>query len=154
MINATPIRADLALPPSKWLDVASTQSDGHWIPAEGDRLSTILDYLGSQHQDFSEVFVLTPFREVARHLFALGRRYPGVTTGTVHTAQGREADIVILVLGGDLGRPKAKQWAANPPNLLNVAISRAKRRLYVIGDRAAWSQQPHFDVLADRLPTT
>lgn len=154
MINATPIRPGLALPPSKWLDVASTQSDGHWIPAEGDRLSTILDYLGSQRQNFSEVFVLTPFREVARHLFALRRRYPGVTTGTVHTAQGREADIVILVLGGDPGRPKAKQWAADPPNLLNVAISRAKRRLYVIGDRDAWAQQPHFDVLADRLPTT
>jgi hypothetical protein len=33
MINATPIRADLALPPSKWLDIASTHSDGHWIPA-------------------------------------------------------------------------------------------------------------------------
>lgn len=100
------------------------------------------------------MFVLTPFREVARHLHALRRRYPGVRTGTVHTAQGREADIVILVLGGDPGRPKAKQWAANPPNLLNVAISRARRRLYVIGDRAAWAQQPHYDVLADRLPTT
>jgi superfamily I DNA and/or RNA helicase len=154
MINATPTRADLKLPPSKWLDVASTQSDGHWIPAERERLSTILDHLDSQHHDFSEVFVLTPFRQVARHLYALRDRYPGITTGTVHTAQGREADIVILVLGGDPGRPRAKQWAADPPNLLNVAISRAKRRLYVIGDRAAWSQQPHFDVLADRLPTT
>jgi hypothetical protein len=154
MVNATPARADLALPPSKWLDVASTHSDGHWIPAEGERLSTIVEYLSAQEQDFGEVFVLSPFRQVARQLVSLRRRYPGITTGTVHTAQGREADIVILVLGGDPARPGAKQWAAAKPNLLNVAISRAKRRLYVIGDRDAWARQAHFNVLADHLPTT
>lgn len=33
-----------------------------------------------------------------------------------------------------------------------VAVSRAKRRLYVIGDREAWMRQRYFDLLADRLP--
>jgi hypothetical protein len=154
MVNATPPRPNLALPPSKWLDVASAHADGHWIPAEGERLGTILEHLHAQAQDFGEVFVLTPFRQVASHLYTLRRRHPGITIGTVHTAQGREADIVILVLGGDPSRPAAKRWAAAKPNLLNVAVSRAKRRLYVIGDRRAWAQQAHFDVLADHLPTT
>jgi hypothetical protein len=38
--------------------------------------------------------------------------------------------------------------AARRPNLINVAVSRAKQRLYVIGNHAAWSTQPHFDQLA------
>jgi superfamily I DNA and/or RNA helicase len=77
--------------------------------------------------------------------------YEGLTAGTIHTAQGREADVVILVLGGNARRPGAMAWAAQKPNMLNVAVSRARRRLYVIGDRAAWSGLPHFDVLAESL---
>ncbi|MGX7828913.1 hypothetical protein ACTG9Q_27875 [Actinokineospora sp. 24-640] len=67
-------------------------------------------------------------------------------------AQGKQADIVILVLGSDPRREGARQWAASKPNLLNVAVSRAKRRLYVIGDRRAWADKPYFRVLANQLP--
>jgi superfamily I DNA and/or RNA helicase len=44
--------------------------------------------------------------------------------------------------------------AAGKPDLLNVAVSRARRRVYVIGDREAWVTHRHFDVLADLLPCT
>ncbi|WP_217618805.1 AAA domain-containing protein, partial [Achromobacter sp. GbtcB20] len=73
-------------------------------------------------------------------------------TGTIHTTQGKEADVVILVLGGNPQNPGAKDWAAQKPNLLNVAVSRAKSRLYVIGDRQAWSQRRNFSVLAAKIP--
>ena len=59
---------------------------------------------------------------------------------------------MILVLGSDPAREGARSWAASKPNLLNVAVSRARRRLYVVGDREAWKQQRYFDLLADRLP--
>lgn len=154
MINATPRRTDLDLPASKWLDVVSSHCDQHWIPAEGEKLNAILEKLDRQSLDFREVFVLTPFRQVADHrgLAVHRRRYPGITLGTVHTAQGREADIVILILGGNPDRPGAKRWASQTPNLLNVAVSRAKRRIYVIGDRRKWSAHPYFDVLDGHLP--
>jgi hypothetical protein len=45
----------------------------------------------------------------------------------------------------------AKEWASRRPNLMNVAVSRAKRRLYVIGNEA-WAARRYFDVLASRLP--
>ena len=57
---------------------------------------------------------------------------------------------MILVLGG--GNDGAREWAALTPNLLNVAVSRAKDRLYVIGDRSKWEAHQYFDVLAKKLP--
>jgi hypothetical protein len=72
--------------------------------------------------------------------------------GTVHTMQGKEADVVILVLGGDPDRPGARRFAIQEPNLLNVAVTRAKRRLYVIGNRDTWGNEPYFNVLAASIP--
>lgn len=72
-------------------------------------------------------------------------------TGTVHTTQGKEASIVIFVLGGNIERPGARAWAASRPNLLNVAVSRAKQRLYVIGNREQWQKQRYFSTLANGL---
>jgi AAA domain len=140
------------LPPSKWIDVVSSGSRGHWIPEEGLQLDRILSVLAGFDFDMSEVMVIGPFRDVARQVSTRSRRYPGLVAGTVHTAQGKQADVVILVLGGAPDRPGARRWAASKPNLLNVAVSRAKRRLYVIGNRAAWSSQPYFSVLAANLP--
>ena len=70
--------------------------------------------------------------------------------GTVHTMQGKEADVVFLVLGTHpRDGLRARRWAAETPNLLNVAVSRAKRRLFVIGNMRSWRGEPHFDLLAD-----
>jgi superfamily I DNA and/or RNA helicase len=71
--------------------------------------------------------------------------------GTVHTMQGKEADVVILVLGtGHSGG--ARDWAANQVNLLNVAVSRARRRLFVIGGYDEWATAGTFAALSKRLP--
>jgi superfamily I DNA and/or RNA helicase len=63
--------------------------------------------------------------------------------------QAKEADVVILVLGTDQtpGR-RARDWVGAPPNLLNVAVSRARRRLYVIGSYPEWQPAPNFGVFA------
>ena len=140
-----------SLPQSKWIDVKSDASQGHWIPAEGVEVDRILLHLAKIGFDFSQVMAIAPFRDVAVQLGHRARTYPGLRAGTIHTAQGKEADIVILVLGSDPGREGARAWAASRPNLLNVGVSRAKRRLYVIGDREAWARRRYFDVLVDRL---
>ncbi|EID52369.1 DEAD/DEAH box helicase [Saccharomonospora xinjiangensis] len=142
------------LPESKWIDVVSENARNHWVPDEGRQLDRILRVLHDLDFDMSEVMVIAPFRDVARQLSGRTKRYPGLVAGTIHTAQGKQADIVVVVLGSDPARPGARRWAASKPNLLNVAVSRAKRRLYVIGDRNAWSSQRHFETLAARLPHT
>ncbi|ELG7182084.1 TPA: hypothetical protein ACXLB5_002831 [Pseudomonas aeruginosa] len=36
--------------------------------------------------------------------------------------------------------------------MLNVAVTRAKRRLYVIGDRTDWEKRRYFNQVMDLLP--
>jgi hypothetical protein len=131
---------------------------GHWIPAEGEVLLSLLTSLRAAGVAAAQVRVISPFREVA---VASARVYCGVfgevspeelrtRVGTVHTV--REGDVVVLVLGGDPARPDARAFASQAPNLLNSALSRARRRLYVIGNRETWESLPYFDVLARRLP--
>ena len=98
-----------------------------------------------------DILVIAPFREVAQDAARLVAPYRKIKAGTVHTAQGKEAEVVVLVLGGDPSKPGAKGWAAQHPNLLNVTVSRARRRLYVIGDRTEWARHRHFDALAANL---
>lgn len=140
-----------SLPTSEWIDVASEASEGHWVPDEGVQLALILEALATSGFDMSQAMVIAPFRDIAERLRRYCSRYPGLVGGTVHTAQGKEADVVILVLGSDPQRPGARRWAAGKPNLLNVAVSRARRRLYVIGNHQAWATERHFDVMAERL---
>jgi hypothetical protein len=109
----------------------------------------------------SEIRVLSPFRKVAGRAAAIHRTiFREVSeedrrnwVGTVHTMQGKEADVVILVLGGNPGSPGSRRFATQSANLLNVAVSRARRRLYVIGSRNTWGKERFFDVLAGHLPS-
>jgi len=143
------------LPPSAWLDVRGSIAAGHWIVEEETCLRRLVANLLSAGVPPAEMAMVSPFRDCAQNLRRIGREF-GVgdgKVGTVHTAQGKEAEVVVLVLGGDPRMPGAKAWAASKPNLLNVANSRAKARLYVIGNRELWAKQNYFSVLAERLPT-
>jgi len=148
MIQAPLDRPPLELHPSAWFDIAGHTAAGHYLHEEGRLLRRLLDQLVEHRQDMSQVFVITPFRDVAQHLSDLPDRYgKKLRTGTIHTAQGKEADVVFLVLGGDPTRDGAKSWAAGP-NLINVAVSRAKRRLYVIGNRRQWTLHANLKIVA------
>jgi superfamily I DNA and/or RNA helicase len=97
------------------------------------------------------VFIVSPFREVVENLreVAGNRLLPRSNRlGTIHTTQGKEADVVILVLGTATDQPGSRAWASRRPNLLDVAVTRARRRLVVGGDYRNWSRQRNFSVLA------
>lgn len=144
--------ATLTWPASYWIDVPRGQGNGNWIPAEGAALRRLIQcLLGEAQVPADDIFLISPFRDVVRELKSIGNDFgfDYRRVGTVHTTQGKEADVVIMVLGG--GTAGARDWASSRPNLLNVAASRAKARLYVVGDRADWSKRRFFDVLSKSL---
>ncbi|AYF75500.1 DNA helicase [Nocardia yunnanensis] len=159
MVYGTPARGEFP-GENAWFDIRSGVSEGNWVPAEGDRLAELLDWLvDGIGLPPNSIRVISPFRDVVRGSKVIAARtidgdFARGNVGTVHTVQGQESDVVILVLGTPAERAGARRWAASTPNLLNVAVSRAKRRLYVIGNHESWSEQRFFNVLAATLPRT
>lgn len=142
------------LPASSWIHVDGRDADGHWIPDEGLAISKLVEKLMGFGVKAEDIFLISPFKSVVRKLYPIARKFGIKKVGTIHTVQGKEADIVILVLGGNPQRPGAKQWASSKPNLLNVAVSRAKCRLYVIGHHDDWKRHDHFSTCAAHLNRT
>ena len=150
------------LGPSCWIDIPNEPGDeGHFMSSHAAMALAILRVLvadpGARGRDgLPDAYVVSPFRTVAegmRETLDPARKAwaPGVpvkkvdawigrSVGTVHTFQGKEAETVVLLLGGRTSG--AIGWAASTPNILNVAVTRARRRLYVIGDWQAWMLQP------------
>lgn len=152
---------------SLWIDNPTTDAIGKWSETEGKWATDLLRKLLDAGLEDPDIFFITPFRIVAHKLREMIRsdrsivdRLPGKAwewtrdrVGTVHTFQGKEADTVVFVLGAPAdGSSGARRWAGHPPNLLNVAVTRAKRRVYVIGKREAWKDTGAFSHLAQMLP--
>lgn len=141
----------IALPPSTWIDIRGiTAIEGHALYEEIEATRSLLQQLVAHE---GKIFIISPFRAIAKICFEKFQRRGRIECGTIHTFQGREADMVILVLGTLQHGKKARDWVSASPNILNVAITRARHRLYVIGNRQTWSAHRYFDYLAQTLPT-
>jgi superfamily I DNA and/or RNA helicase len=68
--------------------------------------------------------------------------------GTVHTFQGKQENTVVFVLGADELNLGSAQWASCRPNLLKVAITRAQRRFFIVGDKSLWGKMSYFSEVA------
>ncbi len=159
---------------SDWWDVGGEADDASkYIEEQGERVFDALVMLFRQASDeagastMPDAFVITPFRQVKhglvdllsdrsrweRALAGTGKRLPTdladwirKRVGTVHTFQGKESEVVFFVLGCDSRHEGAINWASAEANLLNVAVTRAKKYLYIVGDRTLWGDRRHFEV--------
>jgi superfamily I DNA and/or RNA helicase len=124
----------------------------HVIKEEIDLLKEKIDeliYNGYR----KEIFVITPFTSVKSYcndVFESQKKI--VKCGTIHTFQGREAEIVFLVLGSDPTKDKARRWVTESPNMINVALTRAKRRFFMIGNKKHWGHLPFIRQFEGLLP--
>ena len=158
----------------RWEHVVGSSANKHFVPEQAKAISPQIVYAFmeaiKEGKETPSLFVITPFRSVKAGLiqyfsnndYLCNQIYNGVNKeqksiikewlykhiGTIHTFQGKEADKVIIVLGVDSGEKGygAIQWASAKPNILNVAVTRAKRKLCIVGDKAKWANQPNFDV--------
>ncbi|WP_050983019.1 DEAD/DEAH box helicase [Cupriavidus basilensis] len=132
-----------------WIHASGT-SEGNWVPAERQALKALLALLHENGVEAKDISVITPFKAVQQNLKRmLGSK---MVSGTIHTMQGKEAPVVIMVLGGNTTGSGARDWAVSEPNLLNVAATRTKRRVYVIGDRNDWKNRALSCDVMDLLP--
>ena len=149
---------------SAWIDVQG-EAQEKWSPAEGE---VVLDLLWKlkRAEITPDLYIVTPFVIVADNLRKIIResgilqswvtediyRWINEHIGTIHTVQGREAEAVIFVLGAPaLEQKGARAWAGGSPNLLNVAVTRAKEVLYVVGNKELWQETGVFKDLAVNL---
>jgi len=149
---------------SRWIDVVGKPGPDKWCADEAVTLIEMLQRLRASGSK-ADFYVVTPFVVVQDNLREAVRK-SGIMdgwvenpyswlrehVGTVHTVQGREAEIVFFVLGAQAASQNgARAWAGGRPNLVNVAVTRAKSSLYVIGNRSLWKSAGRFSVLDKHL---
>ncbi len=83
--------------------------------------------------------IVTPFKAQAERLHhAIPKEFASrITASTVHKFQGDERDVMIYSLVVTDNSPSSKiRWVdEGAPNLVNVAVTRARQALYVFGNR-------------------
>lgn len=143
---------------SGWINVCgserSTSGKDHFVETQGKKAWEMILSAFRKTDGSPSMFVITPFTTVRDGFIKMVseqseykrdkriREWTESCIGTVHTFQGKEADQVIFLLGCDEKSVSAVKWVNT--NIVNVAVTRAKYRLYVIGDYLVWRESPIF----------
>lgn len=143
---------------SGWINVSGSENGragkDHFVEAQGKKAWELIREAFRLTKEIPSIFVITPFTTVRDGMKKMIRSQPEYrkdarfaewaekNIGTVHTFQGKEADEVVFLLGCDRNALPAVQWVN--ANIVNVAATRAKYRLYVIGDYTVWQHSALF----------
>lgn len=143
---------------SGWINVSGSENSNsgknHFVETQGEKAWELIWKAFQLTEEMPSLFVITPFttvRDGMKKMLRSRREYHEdkrladwveKCVGTVHTFQGKEADQVIFLLGCDKNALSAVRWVNT--NIVNVAVTRAKYRLYVIGDYTVWQHSDLF----------
>jgi ATP-dependent RNA/DNA helicase IGHMBP2 len=114
-------------------------------PAQAERVAAELRRLLRRGLSPSQVAVITPYEAQARTLRGLlaAERLAGLEIGTVDGFQGREKEAIVV----DLVRSNEDRQIGflSDTRRMNVALTRARRFLLVVGDGATLAGHPYYD---------
>jgi hypothetical protein len=136
-----------------WSDVAGTAERGPSGSVQNPKeAAEVVDQLERLIDSGQSVGVVTPFAAQAHLIRRLARRrfsdedLAGINfaSATAHRFQGGERDVIIFssVVAPGIA-PRSAKWVEDQRNLINVAASRARQHLMVLGHPTAHSE---FDV--------
>ncbi len=126
------------------------ESGSKWNPDEFQILQEHLYLLKKQIDETVSIGIISPYREQVEWMNQLFYEDPNlielgeqVSIQTIDAFQGQERDIIYISLvrsntKGDIGFLSDKRR-------MNVAMTRAKKKLIVIGDSATIAQHPFYD---------
>lgn len=144
---------------SCWINVGGNENykRNHFIEEQGKKALEIITTSFKNYNGSPDLYVISPFTTVINGIKAMINQSEELNIykedvetwidnycGTVHKFQGKEAKEVIFILGCDEKAGGAVSWVK--PNIVNVAATRAKYRLYVIGDYKVWSKSRIFEI--------
>lgn len=146
---------------SRYDNIQGTCTIKQFVPEQGiHAIKLIQDYYdGLENKEKFSLFVISPFKTVV-YEFKKQVRYNLPKDiqqkmigkiGTVHTFQGKEADIVLFISGCDGTKTGAINWADSTPNLLNVALTRAKKVFIAIGNKSLYKNTRYFSKMISKL---
>lgn len=157
---------------SLWIQVKGREKGNrnHFVPEQAERVCGMLETAFSR-SEFPSLYIISPFTTVTvgmrgyvknfvkrnpQSAMAKCRGLEGwlvKNIGTVHTFQGKEANEVIFLLGCDGSRDAkgAVRWVNS--NIVNVAATRAKYRLYIVGDAQVWMENSNLRTAKTILDT-
>ncbi len=152
---------------TEFIHVKGNVENKHFTKEQATVVGNILVEEINAGEKLPDVYVITPFKEISQELRkflkeSIPYQYEGKSpteskaafskwinsrVGTIHTFQGKQADGVILCLGLDDRTRGAATWASQKPNILNVALTRAKYKFIAVGDESIWLNQTYFQQL-------
>ncbi len=159
---------------SQWININGKEEGfkNHFIKEQGDVVIKMLENAFSKNSN-PDIFIITPFKSVETGFKEYINKYiknikkneknflskyesflndlMKKNIGTVHKFQGREAEEVIFLLGCD-NSDNTKgtiKWVNS--NIVNVAVTRAKYRIYIVGDAEARKESKYVKVAKEIL---
>ncbi len=102
-----------------------------------DVVAEVLAELEGSERTLGVVTPFSPQKRLLTDLIAARFGQLDIAVDTAHGFQGDERDVMILSLGIASDTPPGLVRFAGNPNLLNVALTRARARMIVVGDRRA-----------------
>lgn len=161
---------------SQWINIAGDEKgrNNHYVQKQGLKVCEFVEK-AFKKSDFPNLYIISPFSTVVDGIRKELSNFANINTesvlaqkdenlkkwiksniGTVHKFQGKEANEVIFLLGCDLsqkGKYAVRSFVNS--NIVNVAVTRAKYRLYIIGDARVWKNNDYvFEAksIMDTLP--
>lgn len=158
MLNPCPIE-NKSYHAIEWIDVQGEiiqkNNSSALIMAEAEKVIDILDNLINKNNFNGEIGIITPFRLQANmisELFNKSNKFSldvkkRVIIDTIVKYQGDEKDIIIYSAMISKNMPKGVlYYHKEVGNLLNVAITRARAKLIIIGDSSVCINYPELNI--------
>lgn len=138
-IKTTPGNANIDQEGIIWEDVIGSQKNEmqNINEEEAKRCIEIAEKLAKKYPDIS-IGIISPFKHQAQEISSMIHEDLSgqIVSDTVHKFQGDEKDVIIysLVVTDDSSEGKIRWIDYSVPNLVNVAVTRARKALYVVGN--------------------